>query len=221
MAKLQQSPINLGRAIRATVPRGYLRPKWASAQGKEHIGTHGVEVVFKADPNIGLTLDQKWYTLRSYHFHVPSEHFFDGRQADGEVHIVHQNPDDGSVAVLGVLFRVEEKPTPGPVAFFKAAEIHRNLKELRGYTLPTNPSDFIPPKKPGERHRVYRYQGSLTTAPYTEPVAWIVFHDLLSVPDALINYLDPPGHEEPQHARAVQPLNGRLVLDIAVLINKA
>lgn len=219
MAQLQQSPINLDRAIRATVPRRYLRPKWASAHGKEHQGEHGVEVVFQADPDIGMLLDGKWYTLRSYHFHVPSEHFFGGRQADGEVHVVHQNPDDGTVAVLGMLLRVDKKSAPGPEGFYKALGSHRKEKEPRGHTLPTTPADFLPPKEPGERHRVYRYQGSLTTAPFTEPVAWVVFQDLLAVSEDLIKYLDPPGPKEPQHARAVQPLHGRLVLDIAVTVS--
>lgn len=218
MSQFQQSPINLSRALRATVSRRYLQLQWAEAHGKEHQGEHGVEVVFLADPDIGLTLDGKWYTLRNYHFHVPSEHFLLGRQADGEIHIVHQNPDDGAVAVIGVFFRVEKKSCPGAEAFLKAASAHCKEKEPRGFTLPTNPTDFLPSKEPGERHRVYRYQGSLTTAPFTEPVAWVVLQDLLPVSADLIKHLDPPGPDEPQHARTVQPLNGRLVLDLAVTL---
>jgi carbonic anhydrase len=85
-----------------------------------------------------------------------------------------------------------------------------------GFTLPTPPAQFIPPLASGARHRVYRYQGSLTTAPYTEPVAWIVFQDILPVPRDLIDHLDPPGPVDPQPARGIQLLHGRLVLDIAV-----
>jgi carbonic anhydrase len=102
----------------------------------------------------------------------------------------------------------------------KAIDVHRKEKEPRGFTLSTTPADFIPPIAPGKRHRAYRYQGSLTTAPYTEPVAWIVFRDFLPVSRDLITYLDPPGPDEPQHARAVQPLNGRLVLDITVSVDR-
>jgi carbonic anhydrase len=224
--KLQQSPININinRAIRATVPQGYFQPKWEMAHGREHQGEHGVEVFFQADPNIGLTLDGKWYTLRSYHFHLPSEHFLEGRQADGEVHIVHQNPDDGAVAVIGVLLKV--KSDNGQEEYHQATEKYRKEVEkyreatTQGYSLPTNPTDFIPCTASGA-HQVFRYQGSLTTEPYTEPVAWIVFKDLLVVSSDLIKQLDPPGPSEPQHARPVQPLHGRLVLAIDISVDKA
>jgi carbonic anhydrase len=55
----------------------------------------------------------------------------------------------------------------------------------------------------------FRYQGSLTTAPYSEPVSWLVLAQHRKVAaESLTGYrnLFPDGD-----AREVQPLNGRRV----------
>ena len=63
-------------------------------------------MTFAADERQYVVLDQKWFHLVQFHFHHPSEHWVDGRQQTMELHVVHQNIDDGSRAVIGVFIDV-------------------------------------------------------------------------------------------------------------------
>ena len=58
-----------------------LASEWASLQGK---------VSDCATPFI--TLNSKAYTLKQFHFHVPSEHTLNGVKMPMEVHFFHQDP---------------------------------------------------------------------------------------------------------------------------------
>jgi carbonic anhydrase len=42
------------------------------------------------------------------HFHAPSEHTFNGKHYDLELHIVNANTDVTQLSVLGILFDVED-----------------------------------------------------------------------------------------------------------------
>jgi carbonic anhydrase len=55
----------------------------------------------------------------------------------------------------------------------------------------------------------FRYEGSLTTAPYTEPVSWLVLQHHRAILPASLHHFQtrfPAGDSRP-----VQPLNGRTV----------
>lgn len=69
----------------------------------------------------------------------------------------------------------------------------------------TDPRDFLP--KTWEQH--YRYEGSLTTDPYTESVSWVVLKDPLLMPIAKLNELLKLFKAE---ARFPQTLNRRYIL---------
>ena len=47
------------------------------------------------------------YRLLQFHFHAPSEHTINGKSADMELHLVHQNAM-GDLAVVGVLLNKRE-----------------------------------------------------------------------------------------------------------------
>jgi carbonic anhydrase len=135
------------------------------------------------------------YDLLQFHFHTPSEHTFDGRHAPLEMHLVHQDAA-GRKLVIGI-----------PLVEGKAGEADRILSGLADECgepievenlnlralLPANPSTL-------------RYNGSLTTAPYSEGVQWF-----LTVPKtvstksiAAFHGLFPSGDSRPSQA-----LNGR------------
>jgi carbonic anhydrase len=160
--------------------------------------TRGEEDVVQADVPAGaaaLLLGTTRYDLLQYHFHTPSEHTLDGHRYPVEQHFVHSGPN-GETLVLGLFLvpggRKEAIPEPLPAECGPAYERTVNLKS----ELPTDLSTF-------------RYRGSLTTAPFTGPVSWLVLQKPLAVAAAGVaglRRLFPDGD-----ARGTQPLNGRVI----------
>ena len=63
--------------------------------------SHTIKVNVAAGSHIiynGIT-----YNLLQFHFHAPSEHTIAGEAAAMEIHFVHQDPNSGMLAVVGVL----------------------------------------------------------------------------------------------------------------------
>ena len=109
------------------------------------------------------------YELKSFHFHLYSEHRLESKQYPMEMHLVHENQDTSNklnqYLVLGILFDyADDKENK----FLK--DIHLSTgEEITGASL----SDLI--KK---NDTFYYYKGSLTTEPCDETVNWIVFKDI-------------------------------------------
>jgi carbonic anhydrase len=160
--------------------------------------TRGEEDVVQADVPAGaaaLLLGTTRYDLLQYHFHTPSEHTLDGHRHPVEQHFVHSGPN-GETLVLSLLLmpggRKEAVPEKLPVECGPDLHAKVDLKTA----LPEDLSTF-------------RYQGSLTTAPFTGPVSWLVLRQPLTVAAsgiAGLRRLFPDGD-----ARATQPLTGRVV----------
>ena len=207
MADQQQSPINIHDAIYADFGAEGLSIHWVGdMHGHVHKDDHGVKVEFASDMRQFITIGGKRFHLRQFHFHHPSEHWIDGEQKTLELHLVHQNVDDGSLAVIGVFIEPGGAKSPFPSLMTQVDTIlgtgsHEELEP----NASTNPRGFLP--KTWEQH--YRYQGSLTTDPYTESVSWVVVKDPLQMPTAKLNELLKLFKSE---ARFPQPLNRRFVL---------
>jgi len=169
-------------------------PAGCSVRGRE-------EVVEAEVPEgvAGIRLGGTRYELLQFHFHTPAEHRLDGHHFPVEQHFVHRGPN-GETLVVGLFL------TPGGRGDSLQDTVLGTLPEECGperdvagdlaAALPQNLSTF-------------RYQGSLTTAPYSEPVSWLVLAHHQKVAAASINAerkLFPEGD-----ARETQPLNGRVV----------
>ncbi len=148
-----------GHTIQATVSK-------TDAHGNDQIASIG----FKNDE----ASTAKKYNLVQIHMHAPSEHMIDHKRYPLEWHFVHQNPDDKSRLVIGVFMEDGEQTTPA----------YRTLLDtLRENVTEQNENDhtphalgscsFSPRALIPEDQRCWRYDGSLTSKPYT-PVYWCV-----------------------------------------------
>lgn len=122
-----------------------------------------------------------------------------------ELHVVHQNIEDGSRAVLGIFIEPVTKATSVPSLVDQMQEFFSSKHEQPEPTISTNPLDWLP----DDVKHYYRYEGSLTTPNYDENVSWAVLREPLMLTKdkllELIPYLQHP-------ARLPQPINRRFLL---------
>ncbi|MGH3932699.1 MAG: carbonic anhydrase [Pseudonocardiaceae bacterium] len=147
-----------------------------------------------------ITLSGVRYDLLQFHWHTPSEHEIAGRNTPLEMHLVHRSADD-AVLVIGVFIergRANRATDP----------IFRELPEHPGGTriVPDVSLRGLLP----DRRVSFRYSGSLTTPPFTEPVSFIVFANSITMSGRQIDAFQKLFEE--RNCRKVQPLNGREIL---------
>jgi carbonic anhydrase len=144
----------------------------------------------------------KEYILVQLHFHNPSEHTMNGKQYAMEVHLVHKN-DEGQLAVVWVLMQ-PGKPHPLLQTLIAQFPTDVNQEKVVQNTR-VNPKDFFP-----RETQYYHYNGSLTTPPCREGVAWFIMKTPLEVSADQVSQFTAV---MPQNARPVQPLYDRIVLE--------
>ena len=160
---------------------------------------HTVQVNYA--PGSGIMVEGKRFELLQFHFHSPSEHFVDGKQASMELHLVHKSAE-GELAVVAVLF---DNGSENLALREIWQEMPRHVSEPNPHAgVLINARDLLP-----EGAQYYRYMGSLTTPPCTEGVNWFVMAD--PVPASIGQVLEFSGAVGP-NARPVQLSNHRLVL---------
>ena len=204
MAQKTQSPINLQAHIFAKEELD-LQLNWDLKSGDVSRSQHGLEISFPPEKNNYATLNGKNFLLIGMHFHHPSEHYLDGDRYDGELHIVHQNLDDLSYLVIGVFLEVngdDKKELSRLTTFAKSVKANRTKREK----VEVHAEDWVTTKK----SKFLRYEGSLTTEPYTETVSWAVLKESKKISQEIFGFIF--GDSEP-HARALQPLNRRYVVE--------
>ncbi|SDZ40465.1 carbonic anhydrase [Amycolatopsis xylanica] len=144
-----------------------------------------------------VTLAGTRYDLIQFHFHTPSEHRFNGRSTPLEVHFVHRSAA-GKLLVIGVPLRAGAPSTLDTVLANLTPECGEpvHIPEL-------NLNSLLPVNR-----AALRYDGSLTTAPFSEGVQWFVMQERTVSADTIRRFqaLFSEGN-----ARATQPLNDRKV----------
>lgn len=192
----QQSPIDVERPIEADLPD--LKIKWAKSA--DTIVNNGHTIQLNVAPGSTLMLGDDEYKLVQFHFHRPSEHLVDGKRFPMEVHFVHQH-SSGKLAVVGVLMSAgKENP-----AFNKVVA---TMPDKEGPAVKADPAidpnGFLP-----DDLDYYRYNGSLTTPPCAETVAWLLLTDPIEVSEADVARF---AKLYAMNARPVQKDNRRFVL---------
>ncbi len=102
------------------------------------------------------------FRLLQLHWHTPAEHTIDADEFDAEVHFVHINPRD-ELLVVGVVYRV--------------GDADQSLQRIIDQTPAAGQEDGVVPSLSAADHApqsngFYHYTGSLTAAPFSEPVQW-------------------------------------------------
>ena len=149
-----------------------------------------------------LHIGNQRYTLQQFHFHTPGGDRMAGEEFPMAAHLLHKS-QSGQLLAMVVLFRVgAENPLLNsllPLIPDKADGDHL-LKDVM-----VDANRLLP-----RSTAYYRYPGSLTSAPCTEGVDWIVMKQPLELSAAqLARYRQ----RFADNARAVQPLHQRTVLE--------
>lgn len=183
----------------ATVTMKYIRE---DADEPDGCTVRGDEETVRAElpPGVGsLEMGGVTYGLVQFHWHTPSEHLLSARDYPIEMHFVHQDAS-GHTLVVGVWVRPgPSNPTLGRLYDHLVSEC--STADHVGHI---DVGALLP-----RRHTSYRYDGSLTTAPYTEGVQWVMLTDPITASPRQIDRfrtMFPTGNR-----RDVQDINDRVV----------
>jgi len=147
-----------------------------------------------------IIVDNKEYKLEQFHFHTPSEHQFNGKNFDLELHFVNQNTNN-QFAVLGLLIK-EGASNPYLEKTWNVIP-PEEITEAVILTEPIDLMSLLPKDKDS-----FQYNGSLTTPPCSEAVKWIVLEEPIEMSKEQI---DKFRNIFPDNHRPVQSLNEREV----------
>ena len=194
----QQSPIDIRSPQKADLPSIHFEYKPSPLR----IIDNGHTIMINYSPGSFITVGDKKYALKQFHFHRPSEEKINGKGFDMTMHLVHAD-DDGKLAVVAVLLQHgEDSPL--------VRELWKDLpnekeKEESFDNVQIDLSQILPPDR-----GYYTFPGSLTTPPCTENVTWFVLKHPATLSAEEIRRFSQLYRDD---ARPTQPLYGRVVLE--------
>lgn len=223
-----QSPINIIQATEKNLPDIIFNYP-DSMQFDLSFTGHSVQATVSEKDAVGndqtasIELYGKIYDLVQFHMHAPSEHLVSHKRYPLEWHFVHQNSSDQSRVVIGVFMEDGQETTPAYRTLLDTLEeqiTEENKYDRTPHGLGScsfSPRSLIP-----EDQRCWRYDGSLTSAPYS-PVYWCVVRATTTINAKDMGILFTAMQV---HTRSVQDLDDREVffdsrLDSAPIKQKA
>jgi len=192
----QQSPIDIRNAQKAQLPAIHFDYKPSPL----HIIDNGHTIMVNYLPGSSISVGDKKYVLKQFHFHRPSEEQINGKAFAMNIHLVHADPQ-GKLAVVAVLLQQgEENPL--------VSELWKHLpgekdKEEQLDNVQIDASHLLPSNR-----SYYTFPGSLTTPPCTEDVKWFVLKNPMTVSAGEIERFS---QLYPHNARPAQPMYDRTV----------
>jgi carbonic anhydrase len=196
----RQSPINITPEAITAQKQPPMQPDYRAAPLKLANDGHTVRVRF--DKNGELVLGKEHYTLQQFHFHTPGGDQINGEAFPFAAHILHKSRS-GQLLAIVVPFRLGAENSLlkqlMPVIPAKADGDHSHP------AITVSARDLLP-KLLG----YYRYTGSLTAAPCTEGVQWLVMKQPLELSaEQLAEYK----HHFADNMRQVNPLYQRPIFE--------
>jgi carbonic anhydrase len=201
----RQSPIDLRRSEITFVKRlPRIRFRYPRRVGVRLVntGSPGEFATVRADVPAGaahITVHGVPWSLEQFHWHTPSEHEIERRDTPLEMHFVHTRADGAILVVAFLIERGRKNDAIEPI-FRDLPDQPNGTRDVSGARLRA----LLP-----EQRESFRYSGSLTTPPFTEPVRFVVLADSTSVSKRQIGAFRVLFEEG--NSREVQPLNGRKV----------
>ncbi len=194
----QQSPVDLTNFVDVELPPiGFDYQPGGSA-----VLNNGHSVQVNYDPGSTITLDDRDYELKQFHFHAPSENQVNGKAFPMEAHLVHADAD-GNLAVIAVMFEegAENSALANPWSLIpKQADTSASLE------VAVSAEDLLP-----EKRDYYRFDGSLTTPPCTEGVLWLVMVQPVTASAEQISTFEQVVGQP--NNRPIQQRNARVILE--------
>jgi len=200
-----QSPIDIRNARKAPLPPITFDYKPSALK----IIKTGHTIQVNYDPGSFISVGNKRYELRQFHFHHPSEERIEGKAYEMAVHLVHADPE-GHLAVVAVLLRAGgTNPTIQKLWEYLPSNegIEKSIVGMRA-----NAGNLLP-----QSLGYYTFEGSLTTPPCSEGVTWFVLKNPREVSALQITTF---AKVYPHNARPTQPLNGRMISESESLTAK-
>lgn len=191
-----QSPIDLTGTIDADLPE--LDFDYSNPGAADEIN-NGHTVLVSLKPGNFVSIQDRKYEAKQFHFHSPSEHTIDGKSFPLEIHLVHVD-QAGELAVLGILFAEGDRnPTLDQLKSFRPPELGPPV-------APVDYNEFFT-----SRSEYYSYNGSLTTPPCSEGVRWLVFKNpIIASAKQIERFHNTLGFD---NNRPIQPGNARVILE--------
>ncbi len=194
-----QSPINIANAKKADLPA--LHFNYSAVPLSIVDNGHTVMVNYALGSTV--TVGNKTYSLKQFHFHHPSEEHVNGKRFDLVAHLVHSDAD-GHLAVVAILFEEETTPSPLLDTLWKYIPTEKE-KVVEIASVSINVMDLLP-----STTGYYTFAGSLTTPPCTEGVTWYVLKTPETISKAQVDAFSKLYKHD---NRPIQPTNQREILE--------
>jgi carbonic anhydrase len=191
-----QSPINITHAAAANLPA--LQLNYQPTPLNIIDNGHTIQVNFT--PGSTLSVGDKTYALKQFHFHHPSEEHVNGKGFPLVAHLVHAD-SEGHLAVVAVLFQSGQANQLIDTLWKNLPPEKEKAHDVASVSIQAK--DLLP-----EQLDHFTYAGSLTTPPCSEGVTWFV---LKSHPTVSAEEVAAFAKIYPNNARPIQPANDRKI----------
>jgi carbonic anhydrase len=192
-----QSPVDIRNPQKADLPPIQFDYKPSPL----HIIDNGHTIMINYAPGSSISVGDKKYELKQFHFHRPSEERIDGKGFDMTLHLVHADKE-GNLAVVAVLL---DKGKDNPLIQELWNDVPKEKEKEDDLDTQIDVTKLLPADR-----GYYTFSGSLTTPPCSENVTWFVLKHPVPVSAGEIEQFSKLYRHD---ARPTQPLYDRVVLE--------